>query len=145
MLRFSAVFAGILALAAFSPSDPPPSAEAAPLPCPEAGPFPKAGKEFGIPFNIARELIISKRYEEALEPTRMAFSHANNQMEALAVVQLETAIYAGLGDQGWLLWSLREQLRLSDLCPGLLPEPTANAHRRTIRGLEDELSRKSPQ
>lgn len=144
MPRWSAVLLGALALAAFAPAGPPAQDDtAANLPCAKPGPGVKTSKEFGEPFNAARKLVMERRYSEALEESRKAYASAHNQSEALAVVQLETAAYAGLGEQGWILWSLREQLRIDALCPGSLPEPTVNAHRRTILGLEDELSRRA--
>ncbi len=143
MIRCAATLLGVLALTAFSPADPPAQQqEAATLPCARPGNPVKTSKEFGEPYNAARQLILEKRFSEALELTRAAYSRATHQTEALAVTQLETAAYAGLGDQGWILWSLREQLRINELCPGVLPELTASAHRLTILGLEDELSRR---
>lgn len=143
MIRRAAMLLGVLALTAFSPGDPPTlQSDPMNLPCARPGQHVKTSKEFGMPYNAARQLILEKRFSEALELTRAAYSHVAHQMEALAVAQLETAAYAGLGDQGWILWSLREQLRINDLCPGSLPELTVNAHRLTIRGLEDELSRR---
>lgn len=117
----AAALAALLSLAAFTPPDAP-QPGAGELPCTSPAARLSNSKAFSSPYNSARRLMDAKQYREGLNLTRTARENARSQMEVLSVVMVETAAYFALGDEAGIVLSLREEERLTDLCPGLLPE-----------------------
>ena len=95
----------------------------------------KVSREFAEPFTRARELITERKYAEALPAIDRASQHLPEDTDIeLALEQLRTAVFAGLGDQAALVMSLERQLAL-----GGLPLEMVEAHCETIQGLYESL------
>jgi len=95
-----------------------------------AEPQVKTSEKFGKPMSEAVDLVKGRKYREALAKVDQAAPLAQSRGERLAVEQMRTAIYSGLGKQDELIKSLEAQLAI-----GGLPAATLKAHRQTIAGL----------
>ncbi len=93
----------------------------------------KVSREFGEPYMAARGLIQNKDYKGALSKLSQAEPHASSKSEKLAIEQLKTACYSGLGDKSALIKSLENQLAI-----GGLPANVIKNHRTTLAGLYDQ-------
>src|SRR5689334_22901234 len=89
-----------------------------------AAPQVETSEAFGRPMSEAVRLVKAKKFAEALVKVNAAAPNAKTQAERLAIEQLRTAIYTGLGRTPDLIRSLEAQLAI-----GGLPSATTRSHR----------------
>ena len=95
-----------------------------------ASPQVKTSAKFAEPMNEAVDLVKSRKFSAALPKVEQAAPLAKSRGERLAIEQLRTAIYSGLGRTADLIKSLESQLDI-----GGLPTATVKAHKLTLAGL----------
>src|SRR5690348_5812634 len=95
-----------------------------------AAPQVKTSEKFGKPMSEAVSLVKARKFREALGKVEQASPLAASRSERLAVEQMRTAIYSGLGRRADLIKSLEAQLSI-----GGLPVSTVKAHRKTLASL----------